>query len=517
MQVKHTGRRPLKPWRVRRVRTASGPFHWTNPQSPRPGFMWFAVRSKSDPSSIPQVAPKPGKLGKNLPLKSSMKRKAKSATTTPPSEIHTDSSTLTDEQKLRRVKTVDFEETTSKGLSSLPPLKLWSSEPTSDAADGEQRPRTRTPKAYVEPVKAAKRAPSCPGPMVKSSLADPAVTRTDVHVVAIAPSWSFDDTADEGGIDPATPTMQIVESKNGCYEVIWDDVPEEHDIRLHRRSSSASQALHTFGSTASRGLERVNTKLTEWTWGREGPTQPFKPQIVVFPDDDDRSPQPPQPDCAVDDSGDLVIVPPPNSAMTSTNPSRHTSRPVSTRTSREGSYDDPVQTAAPNINHPHDKRYSKIEPILRTSAIPDPDATMRTLTGVGRRVKGPPADRRLSNMDESEMRFRGHRDSVTIARTRMFDVGGISPELFMHRDSVAIAKKRMHGRSHAVSDVRDILRSKVKRSELLSTIEDVPQQSRSPSPIPAKEYATKALKSSGSASTLHLHAPTTQRHIRIAD
>ncbi|KAF3036158.1 hypothetical protein E8E12_002931 [Didymella heteroderae] len=137
------------------------------------------------------------------------------------------------------------------------------------------------------------------------------MTRTDVHVIAIAPSPSrFGglDTKRQGNFeetDAATPTVQIVESGNGSYEV----VPPEHSARTRRRSSSASQALEA-ASTGTKGLERVNTKLTEWSGTWNTPFDFFKPTIVVFPDDDVRRPQF---ECAIVDDEDIDIFAPPNS------------------------------------------------------------------------------------------------------------------------------------------------------------------------------------------------------------
>ncbi|KAJ4382016.1 hypothetical protein N0V86_002342 [Didymella sp. IMI 355093] len=103
--------------------------------------------------------------------------------------------------------------------------------------------------------------------------------------------------------------MQIVESGNGSYEVVWDDVPPEHSVRTQRRSSSANQALGA-ASAGTKGLERVNTKLTEWSGTWNTSSDSFKPTIVVFPDDDGRRPHF---ECAIVDDEDIEIFAPPNS------------------------------------------------------------------------------------------------------------------------------------------------------------------------------------------------------------
>jgi hypothetical protein len=507
-QTQHNGQSPLRPWRVLQARTANEPFRWIDPRSPKPGFKWFPVRSQSDSASIPQASKKRPKNEQNLPLKSSMKYKSKSATATPPSRTVTDPGSPVDNKKLRRVKTVDFEDAVAKKLKSLPPLTPWSSEPGRESALEQIHPVTPLKKAKNgAKIQETKRPPFCPNSAIKSKVADPAVTRTDVHVVAITPSWSSDDTMDEGGINPATPTMQIVESKNGCFEVIWDDVPIESDNR-NRRNSSASQALNSIGSTAARGLERVNSKLTEWTWGNGSQLEIFKPELVVFPDDDSRSKQG---DCmVVDDREDAVILAPPNSERTSMNHSRLASQSTSSRQSRNDSHDDSDIDLPSDGSESPDKMAAMPE-FTVTLAVPDPEATSGTLTG--RRMKQAAAPRKLSNLEEADLKFRGHRDSVTLARTRILQSGGVSPELFMHRDSVAMAKKRMHMRNHAVSGARHNPR------RAPATIESfVPHAvAEMPSPSAIKEHATEALKSSTPASILRPQPAASQRHITIVE
>jgi hypothetical protein len=496
-QTKHTGRPPSKPERVRRVRAATGPFQWTNPQaSATPGFRWYPLRSNSDPSFTPHTSCKADRVGKNLPLKPCMKGKSKSAATTPPNEFHEISEEGNRPQKLRRVKTVDFEDNASRKLLALPPLKVWAPNFMPVTTASVDRSKAQGGTSGSEPAKAASRVASCPGLVTKSMVAEPAVTRTDVHVVVIVPSWGIGDVLDEGGIDPATPTMQIVESKSGCYEVVWDDVPLEHDIRLHPRGSSASQALAAASpesSHAPRGLECVNTKLTEWTFNNGNPAELFKPQVVVFPDDDGHTPHF---ECAVEVEKDFVVIAPPNSERTSTNPSRHHSRLASSQRCRSDSFADDEDT------------FEEQEYKQNTLAVPDPDAPSNRpghFVGSHRRMRKPPSLRRLSNMDEADFKFRGHRDSVALARKRILIADNVSPELFMstiptasplssHRDSVSIAKKRIHShdRNHAISSARVTRQSKVTASDPSHSVDNLDQAILS---HPASSAATKALGS----------------------
>ncbi|KAF2190990.1 hypothetical protein K469DRAFT_735898 [Zopfia rhizophila CBS 207.26] len=486
VKTNSSGKPPIRPWRIRRVRTAPGPFRWTNPQSPgMPGFKWFPVRTTSDPSSSAQTTRKSKKTSnKDLPLKTCMKQKSKSTTTTSPNDQDMDSDDPRQNRKLRRVKTVDFEGSFRKKPLSLPPLQVWTGE------DKKSRP---------SPTKTVPRVSACPGPKTKSSVADTAITQTDVHVVAVAPSWSNEDlpASEQGGIDPATPTMQIVESGNGCYEVVWDDVPSDHDIRFKRHKSSTSHALHTAGLVATCGLERVNTKLTEWSWARRGlknetKSPSFKPQIVVFPDDDGRDSSP-RFDCAVEEDEDLLIIAAPSSERASSNTARRPSQPASARMSRSASFEDTESDPEPEAEPK--KRDSKQDSL----AVPNPEATNNRpgrLIGISRGIRKPPAIRRLSNMDESEMHFRGHRDSVALARSRIFNAGGVSPQLFVHRDSVSMAKKRMHAKNHATSAAGDIPRSSLVASHPLSPIADLSQFSPSP-PSLKKTNGMKSLKTAG--------------------
>ncbi|KAF2733053.1 hypothetical protein EJ04DRAFT_296738 [Polyplosphaeria fusca] len=500
MQTKHTGKEPVRPWRVRRARTASSPFRWTASRSPsRPGFKWFPRRS-SEPTT-----PAVKKKGRHLPLKPCMKRESKSTTHTPSNERSDGSEDLAQVQKLRRVKTVDFEDTVSKRLLALPPLKVWTDETRPSSPDDGR-------KIEPPPTRAARRVSTHFEPTTKSKPAEPAITRTDVHVVAIAPSWNEDVVPDEGGIDPATPTMQIVESAAGCYEVIWDDIEPQHDIQRARRSSSASIALRSAGSSPLKGLERVNSKLTEWSWGRQGLPEPFKPQIVVFPDDDG---QDTTFDSAVDHD-ELLIIAPPNSVRGSATVSRRASQPSIARTARTESHKE---------LDPEEMIPLSPEQLRATQApldVPTPDASKvrpGQLIGASRRTKMPVKDRRLSNVEDSELKFRGHRDSVTLARSRIFNAGGVSPELFMHRDSVSMAKKRMHAKNHATLGARDIPHADNGTDDMSHAprpeVDHVHEGSLS---AQKHQDAVQGLKTSNSTSMLQAPpSPPHHRHIRIME
>ena len=124
--------------------------------------------------------------------------------------------------------------------------------------------------------------------------------------------------------------------------------------------------------------------------------------------------------------------------------------------------------------------------------------------------------RKLSNLEEADTKFRDHRDSVTIAHSRIVHSGGVSPELFAHRDSVSLGKKRMHARNHAASAARSSSSRKELSVEALGlfTEEDI-----STATLPTvKEHAAKALRNSSEPSILHPPQQTAnKRHIRIVE
>jgi hypothetical protein len=485
--------RPVRPEQTQRLRTVGASVTQTRPNPTRS----TAVRSSSDPDLAKAFA-NPKTRNRDVPLKPCIKNGAKSATTTPPSGYQQD--VIDSEPRtLRRVKTVDFEESGSKPSQSLPQVAVTLERSAQSATNDVEPP----PAPTAKPKKTVKSMPSCPNTIgtLKSSVADPATTKTDVHVIAIAPSWNAREVTNEEGGDPATPTMQIIESKSSSYEVIWDDVPSEHSIRLRgRRSSAAGHALETASPGTKLGLGRVNTKLTDWhnSWNTQ--SESFKPTIVVFPDDDGQANHY---DCAVEEDEDLQVSAPPNSQLTSAAPSRFPSQPPSAPMTRAASCDETWFRKALEVVPPDN---------THTLVVPDSEAQL----SAGRKSKQAVAVRKLSNMEEADLRFRGHRDSVTIAHSRLVHSGGVSPELFAHRDSVSIAKKRMHAKNHAASAARQIPRRNPASIEALNLVtdDDVPEVS-----LPAiKEHAAQALESKTSGSILRPGPQTpNQRHIQIVE
>lgn len=456
-------------------------------------FEWrSSARSISDPDlQLPVKTPRRLDLG--TPLKTCLKQKAKSANTTPPNEAATAVRSSVENQKLRRVKTVDFEEAISRSLTQQ------QRDPTSTSDHRRARDK-----------KVPELLHSCPGAVLlaRRSPACPPVTRTDVHVIAIAPSSLRStnpdlQTTDQGDLqetDPATPIMQIVQSGNGSYEVVWDDVPPEHRARTERRNSSASQALEA-ASAGTKGLERVNTKLTEWSGTWNSPFDSFKPSIVVFPGDDGRRPQF---ECTLVDDEDIDILAPPNSERVSAVHSRRPSRPASTQMSRVASHDNSSEPVVPK-DVPNDDTTITLE----APPVPDPEAWSAHLVTARRKLGVPCPDRKLSNVEEADLKFRNHRDSLTLAHGRLVDIGGVRPELLGHRDYVRIAKKRMHvgNRKHG--------------HRLESKSESGQHADGEAATIPplsvVKDHAAEALTHGAPAPILRHAKSASGRHIRIEE
>jgi hypothetical protein len=435
------------------------------------------------------------------PLKTCLKSKAKIAPTTLSETTPEATDDASGKRTLRRVKTVDFEDAG----------KLLLASPTqSNPRKAECVAGTNGITAeYIKSKNYTRKTPSCPDMLstAKSGLADPAITHTDVHVIAITPLNDADKTIEHAehnsSGDPATPTMQIVESNSGYYEIVWDDVPAEHNIRTNRRSSSASHSLKAVSPSALRGLQRVSTKLTDWSGSWNAPSGAFKPTIVVYPDNESRGHQF---KCAVDDDEELIVTAPPNSQRGSATHSRLSSRPVSAPSTRtasqeEISLNDTLQEGPSIVSQ------DWIMPLEDTLVVPDTSIQSTGLYNTDRRLRQMPAIRKLSNIEGDDLKFRGHRDSVTLAHSRLMHTGGISPELFTRKDSVALARKRLYARNHAVSAANNM---KARRANI--SLDD----SFLGVPV-VREPAAQTLKPQKSSSMLESRSPIPQRHIKIMD
>ncbi|KAH7356215.1 hypothetical protein BKA66DRAFT_384846, partial [Pyrenochaeta sp. MPI-SDFR-AT-0127] len=452
----------LRSWQVRH----QPPLNHTQAREDERRLKRQCVVNSTPNPELPKALVKASDSNSSTPLKPCMKKKAKSATNSPPNGLQETRKTSTENRTLRRVKTFDFEENGTKSRCSISPFEVTSNKAVKVATNPLDTFITHIPGLR----RLTQRVPPYPSRLctVKSSPADPAVTRTDVHVIAIAPWWSAEALNEQEDIDPTTPTMQIVESKNGCYEVIWDDVPAEHTIRLRRRSSSASHALETVDSTAIRGLERVNTKLADWSGTWNSPPDSFRPTIVVFPDDDGLAPRY---DCAVEEDEDLVVWAPPNSHRTSGTTSRLPSRSVSAPNTRSASQDETsMEMDLEETPSEHGTDWA-----LPKEAFPlslEHGGEPARIPGASRRIRASFSSRKLSNIDDADIRFRGHRDSVTIAHSRLVHSKDLSPDLFAHQDSISVAKQHMHTRNHATPAAKELSRTKDAETKALEASYD---------------------------------------------
>lgn len=406
-----------------------------------------------------------------------MKKKAKSTLNTPPNESQESETTYPEKPALRRVKAVDFEENRITPLGSILPYEATPKEIEEIATDQSVTSFMYT----VRPSKLLLRAPAYVSEVstAKSNPADPTVTRTDVHVITITPSWRVEELDRQGGAIPTAPTTKMLEYKNGSYEVIKNDAPIEHIIKTKRKSSHDSHDLDAAGSGAMHGLECVNTKLTDWsgTW-----PDSLKPAIVVSPDGSGHTPQY---DCSVEHDEDIVVLVPPNSQRTSGAPSCFPSRPVSAPITRIASHDDMVLELDEEDEPPHDSIHWNI-PKEQLPLVLNQECRATQLVDASRRMRTPVKSRKLSNIDDADIRFRGHRDSVIIARSRLVRSSGISPELVAYSHPDSTSKKSMHAKIYATLG-REILHTRDIDSELLESFDDDEVSVVSLSPV--KEHA----------------------------
>jgi hypothetical protein len=321
--------------------------------------------------------------------------------------------------------------------------------------------------------------------------------------------------------------MQIVESKTGRYEVIWDDVADvapERDMRAQRRSSSASQSLHAAASSTSKGLERVSSKLSEWSFDTNAPATHFNPRVVVFPDEDSRVSGIFQ-NSILGEDDILPIFTPPNSEATTVAASRASSHPASARISRLHSHE----------SHEGDVDSDDTDGLIQKKTVtkrvapgtivyPENNAQLRPgarlASNKGKKRPGPvpELDRRLSNIEDSEVHFRNHRDSLTLARDRIVHGGGVSPEHIAHRDSVSMAmarKRAKGGKNHSsLSNTQSSYFPDTLHEDAHHLLPIIDVEMAKPKKA---DTAVRSLKNSASASMLRPDGDHHNKHIRIIE
>jgi hypothetical protein len=402
--------------RAQRSRSAR-PVH---PETRRPRIY---IDSHSSPN-LRQMRTSHRTSSQEKPLKTCLKQKANTTTPMPVCETKKEL-TETIDHKLRRTKTVDFQKSKTSTGTPAPIATRSQSGKSVVTQAGESSDQNAQSPAKV------RRTSTCPStiPFMKGDPAESAVTCTDVHIVATSPSlnWASKAARPEKDTNPSTPTMWIVDAGNGMYKVIWDGLPTENN----------------YTPTAMKGLERVNTKLTEWS-GSQSPSDISKSTGVVCPEEGSHQYHSEHPVVTAGDNGD-VLVPPPNSTRTSTVPSRGQSHPASVSLSRETSDDEFAL----------DSRFQQ-KPLGSLPPDPDQGKWSDLLIDARGRLKDEVAARRISQFHQNDTKFHGHRDSVAVAHDRLSRTMGTPRDLYAHRDSIALAKRRMHAKDHATSGVRSV-------------------------------------------------------------
>ncbi|PVI06050.1 hypothetical protein DM02DRAFT_623368 [Periconia macrospinosa] len=382
----------------------------------------FQRSNRLSPESVIRGSEKHYRGGTNLPLKSSMKHESGSVSTTPAEELLLDSIL----PSLRRVKTVNFVDAMAKATSSLLPQKLRSIDAEPNINDAEDRETAYLNDFRGRIAQKSNQAFSYTVPATKSTIADTSITKTNVYVVSEPP----------------------------------DNAPSGSGTLRRRRSSSAGQVLRTPGSPTLYGLESVSSELVDWTRDNTGQDHPFKLKMVVLPNNDDGE----------DRLG--AIRAPPNSKATSAKTSRLPSRNTSDRTSYGDHYNEAdTSVELEDYTLPTQKAFSP--EVVVTCTAENSESTLDPSIEQHKVIQEYPLQRSVSNLDADDIKFRGHRDSVTLERNRLLKSRGASPELLAHGDSVTDVRRRMHARNHPPSQSSgNSFRSKSITMESLGSLED---------------------------------------------
>lgn len=307
---------------------------------------------------------------------------------------------------------------------------------------------------------------------LKSTCADTATTLTDVHVVKVLQSKG-NELISPGEATPS-PSMHLIESGHGSYHVLWGETPSCHLSTSDVDSMSVGPDEDAPKSPLPTGLDRVNTKLEEWSFAARECTAldksrshpHFRSYVEVYQDDD-------EPQFDMDDDSDAIFMAPPNterptpgsSAWDSRRSSEaeganaHKAPPSSHGRSDSGSFSSD-DVSGPGSQHrdddiyepptvPYHLRYS--DDFLFTGGYYSPRPNEATAADRRR-----PEARSLSSLsntsdmsDNAASLLANHRDSVTLMSERYQD--DAEPPVdnpWSHRDSVAIAKDRIR-KKHA--------------------------------------------------------------------
>ena len=337
----------------------------------------------------------------------------------------------------------------------LPPLKIWMIGDINKLGDrGHSTNDQNVPEAANQRT-------------AKGNQAGPAITHTDVHVVALLPIES--PGIESSGNLPRLTTAQLIETNESTYEVIWQENVRNSVTEVNERQSvveiPVSRAHSPFRE--EHGLDKVTRKLESWfwqNWTRDG-TSNEKVQDNERPDKlsmyngmTSQCLSPPstaakstkRADVRPGDDTARALAVPPNSAQSSQrssrNPSlgyaddcevttttgdrRHCSKLYRLQDSKQESI------AAPMTSFFHAQpcfSSSPLSPLPLHSDYLIPPASSINHESITKETKSmatpeardsSTAVRRLSNLTMSELTFRKHKDSLLLTRQRLLPAGG---------------------------------------------------------------------------------------------
>lgn len=313
-------------------------------------------------------------------------------------------------------------------------------------------------------------SPQWPTESIKGPAVDTATTHAAVHAETTGPSHRA--LASSSQETPGSrSSIQVVESNNSVYEVIWDEKDfSESDPTGSEPLTAASSRKSSSGGTIAQApfdrsrLDKMKFKLAAWAWDSEtgGSTK--------------------------------------NSAARSLST---TARSVSDTTT-DLVHDGPTPTGD--------------EPPMFCDAQPD-TTKARSLERPGRSslsnaesskfaIHGALAhpERVFSNLATADTRFNSHRDSVAVTRVRMEHKSGM--DMSRHRDSISVERVRAQDRGKAASNAVDIRAPPPQPSQILPSMLDS-------SPLVEGADRTDIMSDAlPNESPLRPHA---EKHIRIAE
>lgn len=313
-------------------------------------------------------------------------------------------------------------------------------------------------------------SPQWPIASIKSPTADAATTHAAVHAETTGrPDRALASPPRE--IPASRSSVQVVESNNSVYEVIWDEKDySESDATGSESSTATSSGNSSPGDAAAEPpfdrskFGKINCKLAAWAWDPETGELTREPTAKSLPT---------TATSLSDISTDLVRDGP---TPTGNEPSRFWGANQDTPEAQR-----PERPARSGLSDAESPKYAIYEP----SAHPE---------------------RVLSNLAIADTRFTSHRDSVAVTRGKMKHKGGM--DMSRHRDSISVARARAQNRLKAVSSAVDI------HSPLSQSSQMLPSILASSPPVEGAGRSDSSSNVHPSESPSQSHAG---KHIRIAE